>query len=452
MKVYLERSGRRTWWRVWAAVAMIALFLPLSVATTGVHHAGASTSSCPYGVDIAAPADLTVSLNGTPLTEVSTVPSVFSTSTQPYIVSLCRNLDTSGMNNDYFFNVLPAIFESGSYVASDFSSADVVDVFTLSFSVLSGDVPLEVEAHGKISSYNVSASSGTQVTVSVSPLQFNDIYGCPPDATTPSSIEGCCLTQSIMVGSVSGPETPEECAARVEVASDDATQLWGSVRFETSTGVGSGTYNNLVGMQVSAASYVYYTGASCPTANPGQSEQGIHVDLGGPHYTTDGVTPATGWLNVYIPAAAIAQCFGTTPQHYVDNMLITRTELGSTTTLPPGVDPGTGDYYTVTADATGVRFVFPTVTYSQPTYKIDSAKGKALDHTSATFVALEKKSGEKLPTKGHWVVAVKAGSKVCVAGVSAIFGYAKGTCSYTVSAVSSTGHVAAVKSGSFAVK
>ncbi len=442
-------TATRSRWRVVVLVATLALFLPLVVAGPGVHRAGATTTACPFGTDVASAASLAVSLNGTTLSEVSTAPPVFQSGANLYEVNLCRNLDLTGQNNVYFFNVLPATEVSGSYVTNDFTSADVEDVFGITFTPISSDIPIEIEAHGKLSSYAVNGSVASQVTFNVAPVSFNDIHGCPIDAT---SVSGCCLGQSITVGGVTGPETPEQCAARVEDASDNAVQLWGSVRFQTASGQGSGQFQNLIGLQVSAASFVYYTHAQCPTSSGSASGNGLYVDLAGPHYEPDGTTLATGSLGVFIPASAIAQCFGTSPQYYVDNMLITRTELGSTTTLAPLTAPGTGEYYTVTADDTGVRFSFPTVTYSQPTYGLATKTGKALDRTTQTFAALEKKSGEKLPSKGKWRVTTKAGSKVCAAGTTKVFGFAKGTCSYTVAALTSTGRVSVSKNGSFVVK
>lgn len=440
--------GNKWWSRAVVAVSLATLYLPVSAATLSAHEAGASTTTCPFGVDVSTDAGLSVSLAGTPLTEVSSAPPVFGASGTLYEVNLCRNLDVTGQDNVYFFNVLPATLIGSDYVVGDFGPSDIFDVFTIRFTPTGGDIPLEIEAHGKISSYDFSGTSPS-VTFNVSPLSFNDLHGCPPD---PTSVSGCCLGQAITVGGVTGPETPEQCASRVEVASDNAVQLWGGVRFQTSTGVGSGNFGNLIGMQVSAASFVYYTNAQCPTYSPNQTGSGVSVNLAGPHFEPDGTTLATGSLGVFIPASAIAQCFGTTPALFAASMSITRTELGSTVVLAPMTSPGTGEYYTVTSDSTGVRFYFPIVTYSEPHYGFATLKSRALDRSLVTFASLEKKSGEKLPKSGHWKVAAKAGSKVCVTGTSAIFGFAKGTCLYSVAALTSTGKVSVTKNGTFTVK
>ncbi len=428
--------------------SLAAIFLPVSAATTAVQEAGASTTACPFGVDVSAPAGLSVSIGSTVLPQVSSIPPVFNSAGTLYEVNLCRNLDTSGQNNVYFFNVLPATLVGDSYVAGDFTSSDIFDLFRIKFTPTGGDLPLEVEAHGKIVDYSVIGAT-SDVSITVSPISFNDLHGCSPD---PVSVDSCCLGQSITVGSVTGPETPEQCATRVAVASDNAVQLWGSVRFQTSAGVGSGNFTNLIGMQVSAASFVYYTNAQCPTFTQNQVGTGVSVNLAGPHFEPDGHTLATGNLGVVIPASAIAQCFGTTPAIFAASMSITRTELGTTDVLAPLTAPGTGEYYTLNADSTGVRFYFPHVTYSQPHYRFASKAGKALNRSKVTFASLEKTSSVKLPKNGHWKVTAKTGSKVCVAGTSAMFGFAKGTCSYTVAALTSTGKVSASKNGTFTVK
>ena len=72
--------------------------------------------------------------------------------------------------------------------------------------------------------------------------------------------------------------------------------------------------------------------ASCPTNGMrDQSFSGLKVDLGGPHLMPDGSVNTT-MLKAYLPASAVASCFGATPQAYAQNAQVTRSENGTTAT------------------------------------------------------------------------------------------------------------------------
>ncbi len=368
---------------------------------------------------------------GTSFTQIAL--GVFEHGGTKYGVSLCR--DTN--NNAYNYSISGVNSNSGDI--QGLAESDAAKYFTITFTPTSTDIPLTSENHALVSTFSVDSGIANVITLTAQPLAFTDIWGCP--------------------------NPPAQCAAAPPNGSvhDNPASLAGSVRFLDSTKPagqnGAAGFDDLPGMTLSSGAYYFFVGASCPTnAMRDQSYSGLKIDLGGPHLKEDGTTQNSALVQAWIPATAIAQCFGADPATYVANAQVTRTESGLTATLTSGSSTTSPTVYniSVTTDAsgnaTGVLLTVPDATFSVPRYNFTAKK--TLFGTSKTFASLAAGLKVAKPAGGHFGVTINRSSKnFCAAGVTKVFGFTKNkTCSFTLKAYKSNRQVQTTKTGSFAIK
>lgn len=392
-------------------LSAILLTSSLSLAV-GAQIAGAdSAGTCIQGSSFLADGSAALSVDGVAATPSS--PSVFADSASgvSYTLSLCR--DTG--NHVYGYSVGRLAGDNTSSAA--LSVDDVSKSFTVSFTPQAGDVALTSENHARASAFTVNPTTHL-VSVTASPLSFSDIYG----------------------NDCSG-KMPLQCAAEVERASvDNPASLTGAVRYTDASGTGAAGFSDLPGMYTSSAAFVFFVWASCPTnSNRDQSFSGLKIDLGGPHLRHDG-EPNLGYVSAYIPAEAVAACFGDSPAHYAANAVVTRTEDGSTLNASSHSTADAGLHYVATADANGVLIEIPEVTFSQPTYGFGTKKGKALFLKQYALSTLAKNLKVTKPKGGKFIISVST-PKVCAHSASKLFGFKAGTCRYKVTPVKKDGTV-----------
>ena len=392
------------------ALAVSALVAALVLAPGALADA---PGTCPMGTPF--DGGLTVSVDGVAQTKTAT--GVYG----PYAVSLCRSVAVGANGTDtYNFSVGRV---GGGGDQSDLVAGDLDSSFQLAFTPQAGDTPLTLEAKARADGFAIDAAHGDKVTVTAKPISFATLNGC---ATGP---EQCLL---------------DHPAANAFYAAN----LTGAVRYMTASGEGAAGFDDLPGLITSSSAFEFFVWASCP-ANPlhYSAYTGLKIDLGSPHFLPDGTTPNTGMVDAFIPASAVQSCFGVTPQAYAASALVTRTENGATAaaSTTAGADPGL--VFTISADDTGVAIGIPEVTFSQPSYGFGRAK------TRKRIAALARKAGVRKPKGGSLRVAVASKSRsVCIASVDTVYGTAKGTCRYTVKAVSRKGKVVKAKRGTFKVR
>lgn len=393
-------------------LSAILLTSSLSLAVGAQIAAADSAGTCMQGSSFLADGSAALSVDGVPATPSS--PSVFADSASGvrYTLSLCR--DTG--NHVYGYSVGRLAGDNTS--STGLSVDDVSKSFTVSFTPQAGDVALTSENHARASAFTIDPTTRL-VSVTASPLSFSDIYGndCPLGTT------------------------PLQCAAQVTNASvDNLASLTGAVRYTDASGTGAAGFSDLPGMYTSSAAYVFFVWASCPTnSNRDQSFSGLKIDLGGPHLRHDG-DPNLGYVSAYIPAEAVAACFGDSPAHYAANAKVTRTEDGSTLVASSRSTTDAGLHYVATADANGVLIEIPEVTFSQPTYGFGTKKGKALFLKQYALSTLAKNLKVTKPKGGKFIISVSTPT-VCTHSASKLFVFKKGTCEYKVTPVKKDGTV-----------
>jgi len=391
-------------------LSAILLTSSLSLAV-GAQIAGAdSAGTCVQGSSFLTAGSAALLVEGVAATPVSLGVFADSASGVSYTLSLCR--DTG--NHVYGYSVGRLAGDNTS--STGLSVADVSKSFTVSFTPQAGDVALTSENHARATAFTIDPTTRL-VSVTASPLSFSDIYGndCPSGTT------------------------PLQCAAQVTGASvDNPASLTGAVRYTDASGTGAAGFSDLPGMYTSSAAYVFFVWASCPTnSNRDQSFSGLKIDLGGPHLRHDG-DPNLGYVSAYIPAEAVAACFGDSPAHYAANAVVSRTEDGSTLVASSRSTTDAGLHYVATADANGVLIEIPEVTFSQPTYGFGTKKGKALFRSQYALSTLAKNL--KKPKGGKFIISVST-PKVCAHSASKLFGFKAGTCKYKVTPVKKDGTV-----------
>ena len=401
---------------VWARSTLIGIVgLLCTLAPAGVAQAdppGTCTMGTPYAEGLA------LTVNGTAQALVST--GIYGN----YSLSLCRVGGTGpGSTSTYNFSV-------GSIVngaQANLTAADLESTFTIVFVPQAGDTPLTAEGKARISSFVVDGANANAVTLAAKPIAFADINGCP---TMPSQ----CIV-----------DYPSANAF-------NPANLTGGIRYSDPSGNGAAGFNDLPGLTTSSGAYLFFVWASCPT-NPirDQSFSGLKIDLGSPHLLPNG-SPNVGSLSAYIPAAAVASCFGASPQAYAASAAITRTENGTTTAASATASADSGLHYVLTATDAGVTVSIPDVTFSQPTYGVGTKGGKSLARVTKKTAALAKLAHIKAPSGGSLRVTIaKSSRRVCVATTASVYGFGKGTCAYTVKAMTKAGKIAGSKPGSFVV-
>ena len=413
--------------RVAAAVipaAILAGALALT-ATASADQPGTCTMGSPYTTDLA------VTVDGAP--QASTSPGVFG----PYAVSLCRTAGSGpGSTSTYNFSVQRVAAgpsagpggPGGGTGTTGLTADDAGKTFGISFTPQEGDTPLAAEGKANIQSFGIDAAHGNAVTRGAQPLGFADIQGCM--------------------------DMPVNCVTSHPTATFyNPANLSGAVRYATASGEGAAGFNDLPGLTTSSGAYIFFVWASCPTRATGDpSFSGLKVDLGGPHLMPDGSLNTT-MLKAYIPAQAVASCFGATPQAYAQNAQVTRTENGTTTPGSTGAGADPGLQYVITPTDAGVTISVPQVTFSAPTYDMSTKSGKSLAKVKRSSTALARAAKVSKPSGGSVsIVVAKASKKVCVATPTTVYGFGKGTCSYSAVSYSRAGKKLKSAKGSFKVK
>ena len=370
---------------------------------------GTCTMGVPYD------GGLTVSVDGVAQTKTAT--GVYG----PYAVSLCRVTAETSTYNVSVNRV------GGGGDQADLEASDLDASFRLAFTPQAGDTPLTAELKGRGDSFAIDPYDANRVTITARPIGFADIWSCT--------------------------DPPLQCAIEHPIASAyHAANLSGAVRYMTADGTGGAGFTDLPGLVTSSGAYVFFVWASCPT-NPrrDQSYSGLKIDLGGPHFRADGTTPNVGSVAAFIPAAAVASCFGASPQAYAASARITRTEGGVTRTATEGATADDGLHYVLDATDAGVTISIPEVTFSQPTYRFGTKRGRSLARGTRTAVALAR-ALHVTKTASQRFALTSRSRGVCAAGGAALYGFARGTCRYTLTVRSATGRKVKAKRGSFRVR
>lgn len=407
------------------SLAAASVFLPVAgvASPAGADPVGGCMSNTQM---ISAASSLT--LDGVPLTPQAN-PNVFADSSGNYFgLTLCN--DTS--NHAYYFSVMATVADGSSF--SDLDSSLAGHSFALTFTANPGTVPL-------VAQLSALAPAGPQglvidpvantVTVRAATLGFSDIWQCP--------------------------NTPEVCASTISQASHDHLVNWsGSVRYRTNdpnpmTNGGAG-FSDLPGLTLSSGAYYFTMAASCPTnPNGDKSFTGLQINEGGPHFMADGATPNTTALQAFIPAEALAECFGLTPSAFALSAQLSRTEYGTTTALVSQTNAtdatAAGLIYNLSSSDAGVTISVPTVTFSKPTYRF-GARGKVL--STRTISSLAASLHVAKPSGGSLRVQVaSASTSVCVATTVKVFAFNRGSCRFTVVARAKGGAITRRASGTF---
>jgi len=408
--------------KVLSALATIALVATAMLSSSVVAHAD-TPGDCLMGdpVDIAA-AKITMSVDGVAQAADKANPGVYG----DYTLSLCKDSDNM-VYSAYVGKLDP---DSDDPSSMDLEFVDLDSDFVIGFTPSSGDLPLTIEGQAQIDGFTVDAKTN-RVTITASPQEISTLQDCET--------------------------TPLECSVAEDTATDELpAQLNVDTRFSHGA-AGLAGYPAVKGMAFSAAAYAYDMNASCPTDAKGdKSFSGIKIDLGGPHFQSDGETENEGYAQVVLPAATVVSCFGGTTADFANNILMSRTELNKTVAMADAkvaTTPDAGLNYTIEATTDKVVITIDTVTFSQPTYLI-SKKVVAPTKIKVTkkFADLATSLKIALPPKGSFKVVVAAASKaICSVSGTTVVATAKGTCKYTLSSLSSKGKTVKTANGSFVV-
>lgn len=294
--------------------------------------------------------------------------------------------------------------------------------FSITVPTTAGDVIGFADGLGSISNYVINTSS---VSFNVTPARVNVVNGsdrpagCDPPSENGRYKASCSGTNA----------SATEFAARV------------SVRYSAFA-----SPSFLPGMTVSANADLFYVqvDAGCPTARGGSADvaTALDIQLLGPHFEADGTTVNTGSLTAFLPTSTILSCFGSTmdPTTIAESVQLERTEDGAlqvAQAVATTAAATTGLAYVVTPSVGGLTVTVPTITFSQPTYKMKFGAGKAAASVkkgkkrtksqilSDNSITLAK--GQKMSVK-----IAKASKKVCAVSGTSIKAKKAGTCSYTV--------------------
>jgi len=399
------------------AVAAAAFTAPNAVAD--------APGSCTNGTDVAVSGNLTLRVDGVDQPTTVQTPGVYG----DYAVSLCRWSQTGpGATNIYSWSVQAMNHNPSLAVPMDLDASSLTKTFVLAFTPNAGDRILTLEAKANATSFAVDAAHGNRVTITARPLGFSDIWGndCPSGTT------------------------PLACAAAVSVASTDhVANLTGAVRYAAPDGTGLAGFSSVPGMITSSAAYVFFVWVTCPAPGSAMTADGIKVDLGGPHFKHDGTTPNTSVESVFLPADAIATCFGSSPQAFAASAQITRTENGVTQVGSTSTSVAAGLQYTISATDAGATISIPEVTFSQPTYKFRPKGGRNLARKALALTSVAKTAHLSVPAKGRIAAAVATSTKrtLCTATAKTLyeFGKAGKYCAFTLKSYRSNGKVYASK-------
>lgn len=363
-------------------------------------------------------AGVSLSVDGTPITGDSNYEY------GDYTLVVCRD-----SSNKYYIVNIGRIGGSGGS-ARELTEEDLAKTFVVTFTPTAGDVPHLVEGHGLTQSFTVDPLAGNTVTVAVKPLAYSDIWG-----------NDC------------GNKGPIECVKLVSKASHDSVAaIWFSVRYEDQNAPAS-EFSLMSGMTWSSSAYDFWPRYSCPTQSNGQPTNGIQLEIAGPHFKADGVTPNIGYARVFIPTVAVINCWGALPADVLAQLKVTRTENGTTQTAVTGNAADNGLEYSAEVTEDGLVITLPTITFSAPKYTMKTRTGKALMRSKTSISTLARAHGIVTPKGGRVKVMVsKSSAKYCLAGTSSVFGRRAGTCSYTITSYRKNGTKVKSAKGSFKVR
>ena len=358
--------------------------------------------------------------------------SVETKTTSTYAMTVCRDDRMSYYSihigrNDY------------GVLKEDLTAADAEKLFEVSFTPEAGDVPSTAEGYMRGQSFTI----GSTVTIVAKPIVNLSLVDDPN-----RSCERKEFTDSV-------------CVAR-SASRDLASLLIIFVRFDTSSS--RSDFSKLTGAMVSSSANLFEVRVSglCPAESSDTSEgnesvssesahsvafdsTSLEIKMVGPHFKLDGKTLNTGMLEAIIPEATIASCFGGTAEELAEGMSMTRTEAGATeNVIPSQTTSTTGLQYTTSVANGAVTVSVPSMTFSQPTYKMtlkSTAKKLAAKPTVAKPTGVSWKISNKKvtvtakATKGvtYKVAAtLKTGKKTAKTGTCKIAS-SKVTCSLTLS-------------------
>jgi len=365
--------------------------------------------------------DLSFAVDG--VEQAVSTPNVYG----DYVVDVCRNSQTSMSDTQHQNTYSFTVQRGNEYGDQDLTAEDLAKTFTLSFTPVAGEVPLVAEGHVSIESFAISAALGNRITLTLKPIGYSDIWSC---ATGPIQ----CVVE------------------HTQADNDKVAYIGGGVRYKDVHGWGAPGFGDLPGMTWSSAGFLFFLRASCPASvNHDDSFSGLNVDLGGPHLRADGELNI-GSVVAFLPAAAVAGCFGGSPQAFVASAQVTRTENHRTQTATTGGTADPGLQYVLTATDAGVTLSIPNVTFSQPTYKMKTKHG-SLARTTKTVSSLVKASKLVKPSHGSLRFVIASASKrICIATKVKVYGFKTGTCKYTVTSYNSKGKKVKSKASSFKVR
>ena len=344
-----------------------------------------------------------------------------------YWVLVCRD----NGNRDY--NVFAGLYDANTDGGQGrFTTADLNTTFTVSFLPDAGTTPMVAQGHGVISGFTIDANDSNRVTLTTKPILYSDIYG-----------NDC------------GNVGPADCVLEVknkngDKASADNIEIRVSIRYAETGGQMEGDFGILKGMYWSSAAYYFWMRTMCPTSSPG-SAAAVSLEVGGPHFKSDGTTLNVGNVTVFIPTEAVVACFGAPPSVLQSSLAVSRSVNGTTADLTTGTTADIGLQYTVSADdATGLTITIPQVTFSKPTYAVGTKNGKSLAKKTKTYAALLQLAAMRKPAGGSFIVKSKS-SKVCMGAASKVYAYKKGTCKVSVVTYNKKGKKVASRTASFTV-
>ena len=358
--------------------------------------------------------------------------SVETKTTSTYAMTVCRD--------DRMFSYSIQIGRNDyGVLKEDLTAADAEKLFEVSFTPKAGDVPTTAEGYMRGQSFTI----GSTVTIVAKPIvnlsKVDDPY------------RSCDMEEF----------TDSECIKR-PASRDLASLLIIYVRFDTSSSYSD--FSKLTGAMVSSSANLFEVRVSglCPAESSDTSEgnesvssesahsvafdsTSLEIKMVGPHFKLDGKTLNTGMLEAIIPEATIASCFGGTAEELAEGMSMTRTEAGATeNVIPSQTTSTTGLQYTTSVANGAVTVSVPSMTFSQPTYKMtlkSTAKKLAAKPTVAKPTGVSWKISNKKvtvtakATKGvtYKVAAtLKTGKKTAKTGTCKIAS-SKVTCSLTLS-------------------
>ena len=375
-----------------------------------------------------------------PTLEVSTDTGATFTSAannQTYGAMVCRGAGMNGSSPSYWFIVMSP--GGNDDMGQQATAANIL--FRVTIPMKTGDTALRLMGYSRVSSFKIEPTKVTAIVGAsgVSKVNTNprdnfftvrhpecnasagvdmamgqcsfrkadrDIQGMVIQhitytTSTPSSFQS--LTQGVWIGAnVSGFNLNVDCAT------------FGSDNNGSGGGSSSGNYSGNDG------------GSNMPAST---STGSLEVSMSGtPHFKSDGATLNSGSLQAFVPESTARKCFGDGTDtialtSIASAISVTRTESTEGTSTPSFTATA------VTSPVAGLQIDVPTMTFSNPTYKVKSGlvpmkqmkKGK-----TATLKSILK------PTTGAKNVKYSVKGSACSIKGSSLLAKKVGTCTVTL--------------------